>query len=351
MKNKKMTMKNIKLGNKWVGDGNPCYIVAEIGTAYRNFEEAKNLIDSAVYIGVDAIKLQTFEAETITTKNNFLDLEETGFISQYELFKKLEIPKDEQLKIVKYANEKNLTIFSAPSHMHDLEFMKKMNLPFYKIGSDLVCHIPLLTEVGNLAKPVIISTGMCDLKDVDEAVYNIKKTGNNQIIIMHCVSDYPSKPEDVNLSVMQKLKEKFHLPVGYSDHSIDILACLAASAMGANIIEKHLRHTKNTPSPDDIHSLSVEEFKKLVDDIRYFEKTVGNGIKEPTKTELKNRSSSRVSIIATVDIPKGSQISSKIVDIRRPGTGIQPKFFSEIIGKTTLKEIKKDQPLNFDDLQ
>ena len=131
-------MKNIKLGNKWIGDGYPCYIVSEIGTSYRNFEEAKKLIDSAVEIGVDAIKLQTFEAETITTKNNFLDLEETGFISQYELFKKLEIPKEEQLKIVQYANEKNIEIFSAPSHMNDLQIMKQMNLPFYKIGSDLL---------------------------------------------------------------------------------------------------------------------------------------------------------------------------------------------------------------------
>jgi len=346
-----MTMKNIKLGDKWIGDDYPCYIVAEIGTAYRNFKEAKKLIDAAIEIGVDAIKLQTFEAETITTKNNFLDLEETGFVSQYELFKKLEIPKEEQLQIVKYANEKNMPIFSAPSHMKDLEIMKQMNLPFYKIGSDLVCHTPLLIEVGNLGKPIIISTGMCDMNDVKEAVSTIQKTGNKQIIIMHCVSDYPSKPEDANLSVMQSLKEKFQIPVGYSDHSIDILTCLAAVAMGANIIEKHFRHIDNTPSPDDIHSLSVEEFKKLVNDIRYFEKTVGSGIKEPTSAELKNRPTSRVSIIATSNIPKGSQISNDVVDIRRPGTGIPPKFLLEILGRTTLKEIKKDQPLSFGDLQ
>jgi N,N'-diacetyllegionaminate synthase len=342
-------MKNIKLGNKWIGDGNPCYIVAEIGTSYRNFKEAKRLIDSAVKIGVDAIKFQTFEAETITTKNNFLDLKETGFVSQYELFKKLEIPKEEQLKIVQYANEKNIDIFSAPSHMNDLLIMKQMNLPFYKIGSDLACHIPLLTEVGNLKKPVIISTGMCDVKDVEEAVTTIQKTGNDKIIIMHCVSDYPSKPEDANLNVMMKLKEKFQIPVGYSDHSVDILTCLAATAMGANIIEKHLRHTENTSSPDDMHSLTVDEFQNLVNNIRYFEKTMGDGIKKPTSAELKNRPVSRVSIIALCDIPKGSIITSNVIDVRRPGTGIPPKFFQEIIGKTVIKEIKKDQPLNFDD--
>lgn len=344
-------MKNIKLGNKWVGDGYPCYIVAEIGTSYRNFEEAKKLIDSGIEIGVDAIKLQTFEAETITTKNNFLDLEETGFVSQYELFKKLEIPKEEQLKIVKYATEKNMPIFSAPSHMNDLEIMKEMDLPFYKVGSDLACHIPLLTEIGNLKKPVIISTGMCDMSDVEEAVSAIRKTGNDQIIIMHCVSDYPSKPEDANLSVMKNLKEKFQIPVGYSDHSIGILTCLAASTMGANIIEKHLRHPENTHSPDDMHSLSVDEFKTLVHDIRFFEKTVGNGIKKPTSAELKNIPSSRVSIIANRDIPKNSTISSEIVDIRRPGTGISPKFLPEIIGKITQREIKKDHPLKFEDLK
>lgn len=351
MKNKKMTMKNVKLGNKWVGDDYPCYIVAEIGTAYKNFQEGKKLIDAGLEIGVDAIKIQTFEAETITTKNNFLDLEETGFVLQYELFKKLEISKEEQLKVVKYANEKNMPIFSAPSHINDLEIMKQMNLSFYKTGSDLACHIPLLTELGNLGKPIIISTGMCDMDDVKEAVSTIQETGNEQIIIMHCVSDYPLKPEDVNLSVMQRLKEKFQIPVGFSDHSIGILTCLAAAAFGANIVEKHLRHTENTPSPDDIHSLSVEEFKKLVNDIRYFEKTKGSGIKEPTLSELKNRLTSRVSIIATNDIPKGSKINNNVVDVRRPGTGIPPKFLSEIIGKTTLKEIKKDQPLSFNDLQ
>lgn len=342
-------MKNIKLGNKWIGDEYPCYIVAEIGTAYRNFEEAKKLIDSAVEIGVDAIKLQTFEAETITTKNNFLDLEETGFVSQYELFKNLEIPKDEQLKIVQYANEKNIEIFSAPSHMNDLKILKQMNLQFYKIGSDLACHIPLLTEIGSLGKPVIISTGMCDMNDVEEAISTIQKTGNDEIIIMHCVSDYPSKPEDANLSVMLNLKEKFKIPVGYSDHSVDILTCLAATAMGANIIEKHLRHTENTPSPDDMHSLTVDEFKKLVNDVRYFEKTIGDGIKKPTSSELKNRPVSRVSIIATSDIPKDAQITLDVVDVRRPGTGIPPKYLGDIIGKTVIREIKKDQPLNFDD--
>ncbi len=346
-----MVMKNIRLGNKWVGDGYPCYIVAEIGTSYRNFEEAKRLIDAAIEIGVDAIKLQTFEAETITTKNNFLDLEETGFVSQYELFKKLEIPKEEQLKIIVYANDKNIQIFSAPSHMKDLEIMKQMNLPFYKIGSDLACHIPLLTEVGNLGKPIILSTGMCDMNDVEEAVSAIQKTGNNEIIIMHCVSDYPSKPEDANLSVMQRLKGKFQVPVGFSDHSVDILTCLAATSMGANIIEKHLKHPKNTPSPDDMHSLSVDEFKKLVYDIRYFEKTIGDGVKEPTSAELKNRSTSRVSIITTSNILKGTKITNELIDIRRPGTGIPPKFLYEVIGKTTNKEIKKDQPLSFDDFQ
>ena len=139
-------VRNIKIGNNWVGDTFPCYIIAEIGTGYRNYDEAKNLIDSAIESGINAIKFQTFEADTITTKKNFIDMEETGKISQYDLFKQLEIPKETQKKIVRYANDNNITIFSAPSHLNDIKFLKELDLPVYKIGSDLACHIPLLKE-------------------------------------------------------------------------------------------------------------------------------------------------------------------------------------------------------------
>ena len=342
-------MKNIFIDNKKIGDNQQCYIVAEIGTGYRSFDEAKNLIDAAIEIGIDAIKFQTFEANTITTKKNYIEMDETGKISQYDLFKKLEIPKETQKKIVQYAIDKGITIFSAPSHLNDLEFLKELNLPVYKIGSDLACHIPLLQEVAKLQKPIILSTGMCTLDEIHESVDAIKSMGNDQIVLLHCVSNYPAKIEDSNLNTISTMKKEFNLPVGYSDHSVGTLIPVIAATMGANMIEKHFRDPDNTPSPDDIHSLTKNEFSELIQSIRQMEKSTGTGIKQPTESELKNMSTNRVSVIAISDIQKGTIITKEHLDIRRPSTGIAPKYFDYIIGKKAARNILQDQPIKFED--
>jgi N,N'-diacetyllegionaminate synthase len=344
-------MEKIQINKKFIGNDDPCFIIAEIGTGYRNFEEAKLLIDSAKEIGVDAIKIQTFKAETITSKKNFLDLEETGHVSQYQLFKKLEISEEIQLKIVGYAKEIGIIIFSAPSHMDDLISMKKMNLPINKIGSDLACHLPLLQEIGKQNKPIILSTGMCTLDEIKKSVEIIKSTGNNQIILLHCISDYPAKLENSNLECINMFKKEFDIPVGFSDHSVGISISLAAATMGANVIEKHFRDEQNTPSPDDVHALTKKEFSELIKSIRNMEKMKGTGIKIPTKSEMKNRLTSRVSIVALMDIKKGTKITNKMIDIRRPGTGLAPEKFSQIIGKLVLKNIQKHQPLKSEDVE
>ena len=344
-------MKKFQISNSWIGEGCPCYIVAEIGTGYQTFDEAKNLIDAAIEIGIDAIKFQTFEADTITTKNNFIDMEETGKISQYDLFKKLEIPKKIQKQIVSYANEKGITVFSAPSHLNDISFLKELDLPVYKIGSDLACHIPLLKEIAKLQKPLILSTGMCTVDEIRNSVDAIKSVGNDQIILLHCVSDYPAKIEDSNLNAILKMKEEFNLPVGFSDHSIGTLIPLTAVTLGANMIEKHFRDSANTPSPDDVHSLTKKEFAELIVSIRNVEKSRGSGVKQPVEAETKNMTTNRVSIIASQNIPKNSVISIEQLDIRRPGTGIPPKFFDSIIGKKTKRDICKDEPIHFEDIE
>lgn len=343
-------MNKIQIKNFTIGDDSPCFIIAEIGTGYRNLEEAKTLIDSAVEIGINAIKFQTFEAETITSKNNIIDMEETGKISQYDLFKKLEISKEVQKSIVDYATSKGILIFSAPSHMKDLEFLKELNLPVYKIGSDLACHIPLLKEVARLNKPIILSTGMCTLDEIRESIHAIKSEGNDKIILLHCVSDYPAKIEDSNLKAIETMKKEFDLPVGFSDHSLGTLIPLSASIIGANVIEKHFRDPKNTPSPDDVHSLTKNDFSFLIQSIRNFEKAKGTGKKSPVGGELKNMDTNRVSLIAMSDIPENSIISSDKIDVRRPGTGIPPKFLDSVIGRKTKSMIPKDKPITFDDL-
>lgn len=344
-------MKKIKLLDKYVGDGSPCYIVSEIGGLFRNFEEAKRLIDAAIEIKVDAIKFQTLEAETVTTKNNFFDMEATGHISQYELLKEFEIPKDLQLKIVKYANKKKMPIFSAPSHLKDLETIKEMDLPFIKIGSDLACHIPLLKEVAKMKKPIILSTGMCDMEDVREAVRSILEEGNENIILLHCVSNYPAKPEEVNLKAILTMKKEFNLPVGLSDHCIGTTTSLAAAVLGANMIERHLKDEKNTSSPDDIHALNKNEFQLLVESIRISEAAMGTGKKTPTDSEKKNMKTNRVSIVSLQDIMVGNIITKEMIDVRRPGTGIHPKFYEKVIGMKAKINIPKETPITFDMLE
>lgn len=341
-------MKQVRLGKKFVGDGFPCFTIAEIGGLFKNFEEAKRLIDSTIDIGIDAVKFQTLEAETITTKNNFFDMEATGKISQYEIFKQFEISKDLQLKVVKYANDCGITIFSAPSHMKDLEIMMKMELPIYKIGSDLACHIPLLRKISSLGKPMILSTGMCTLNEVKESVNAILSEGNEQLALMHCVSNYPAKVEESNLNAIQTLKKEFGLPVGLSDHTIGTTIALGGVIMGANLIEKHFRDPNNSSSSDDVHALVKDEFAQLLRSIRDIEKAKGNGTKSPTDSERKNLLTNRVSIIALVDIKSGQTISKEMIDIRRPGTGIQPIHFESVIGRKAKIDIPKEKPLTFD---
>ena len=344
-------MKEIRFGNKIVGDGNPCYTIAEIGSLFKNFEQAKLLIDSAIDIGVDAVKFQTFEAETLTTKSNKFDMKVTGQKSQYEFLKELEISKELQFKIVKYAKEKNVTIFSAPSHINDLDILEELDLSVYKIGSDLACHIPLLRKISTFGKPIILSTGMCTMDEVRKSVKAIQDSGNDKIVLMHCVSDYPAKIEEANLNTINEMKKEFNLPVGYSDHIPGTLASLTAAALGANLIERHFRDPKNGSFPDDVHALTKIEFSNLINSLRMIERSKGLGIKEPSKSEQTNLQTNRVSIIVMEDISAGSVINEKMVDIRRPGSGIQPIYFEKILGKKALIDIPRETPLQWNMLE
>ena len=344
-------MREVKLLSENIGDGFPCYFIAEIGNLFKNFDEAKRLIDAAKEIGINAVKFQTWDIETFTTKNNFFEFEATGHVSQYELHKELEISSDLQHQVVDYAKKNNVTIFSAPSHMKDIELMEELDVPIYKIGSDLACHIPLLKEVAKLGKPIILSTGMCTLEEVRNSVDAILSTGNDQLAILHCVADYPTKPEETNLSAISTLKKEFDFPVGLSDHNIDPVIAIGAAAMGANLIEKHFRDSRNSSSPDDIVALDKDGFGKMIESVRLLEMARGNGQKTPTKSEKVNLLTNRVSIVSMAEIKAGQTITEDLIDIRRPGTGIQPIHFEDVIGKKAKIDISKEEPLTFDMLE
>ena len=341
-------MNTITIDGKTIGDGYPCFIVGEIGSLFNNFEEAKRLIDDAVDIGLDAIKFQTYEAETVSTKNNDFDLEVTGNVSQYEFFKNLEPSKKLQHEIVQYAKNKNIVIFSAPSHMKDLDFMEELEFPLYKIGSDLACHLPLLKKVASYNKPVILSTGMCTMTEIQDSVKTILDQGNDKIMLLHCVSDYPANAEESNLNAILEMKKEFGIPVGFSDHCVGIDISLASVTLGANILERHFKNISNSSYPDDIHALTKNQFSSLLNSIKLIEKAKGTGVKTPTLSEQHNLKTNRVSIIVMKNLSKGSIITPDVVDIRRPGTGLQPKFFEEIIGKKTTCQISSETPLTWE---
>lgn len=344
-------MNNISLGNFNVGDNHPCYIIAEIGNMFKNFDEAKKLIDSSLSVGVNAIKFQTWDAETLTTKKNFFDFEATGNVSQYELHKEIQISDELQFDIIKYAKKQNITIFSAPSHMDDLPLMEKFDLPIYKIGSDLACHIPLLKKVAKFGKPIILSTGMCTMEEVKKSINAIYDEGNEKLILLHCISDYPAKIEELNLNAINEMKKEFNLPVGFSDHTKGTLCSLSSAIMGANIVEKHMKHPDNSSSPDDIHALAPNEFSQLVKSIRLIESAKGSGEKIPSESEKVNLLTNRVSIISLLDIKKGQEITPDVIDIRRPGTGLQPMYYDKVIGMKAKINILKETPLEFEMLE
>ncbi|MDO8662399.1 MAG: N-acetylneuraminate synthase family protein [Candidatus Omnitrophota bacterium] len=329
----------------------PAYIIAEIGGNFTAYAEAKKLVDAAKEAGVDCIKLQTYRAETLTTKKAMFDMENTGKISQYEFFKKNELPKELHRLVFDYAQNKGLDWFSTPAHQTDVDMLEALGVKAFKIGADDAVNIPLLKYIGEKDLPVFLSTGMCTLEEVKASVSAILETGNNKIVIFHTVSGYPTYPEYVNLNVIKTLQREFPgFPIGFSDHTLSALASICAVAMGAKVIEKHFTLDKNAAGPDHMLSADPKEMKYLVESIRTVEKMLGSGVKAPDGPEIKNIINNRKSIVATRDIKKGEILSSDNISIKRPGGGIQPKFFEEVIGRKAGRDINEDTLISWEEI-
>jgi N-acetylneuraminate synthase len=341
-------MKKVNLNGTQVGENEPVYFIAEIAGNFYTFEEAKRIINSAIAAGCNCVKFQTFDAETATTKKTMFDMENVGKVQQYKIIKESQCPKDTQKQIMDYCRKENILAFSAPSHIKDIDFMEEIGNPIYKIGSDLACHLPVLRTVARLNKPIILSTGMCTLEEVRRSVDTILNEGNGQIIVMHCVADYPTKYEEVNLNAIKTMQDEFGFPVGYSDHTIGPEISLAAVAMGTHVIERHFKHPDNKSGPDAILSSDEAEMRYIIETTRKIEQARGDGIKRPSKSEYKNRLQNRVGLCSLKDIPKGTIITEKMVDIRRPGYGIQPRYFEQVVGRAARKDIQKEVAITWD---
>jgi len=331
----------VKISKKKIGGLNPVFIIAEGGINHNGkLKIAKKIIEKASICKVDAIKFQTFKAENLASKNSKF----------YKLFKKLELKDNEFMEMSDTAKSLGLIFLSTPFSNNAVELLAKNNVPAFKVASGDLTNIPLIKHIAEKRKPIILSTGMSNIKEIKESVKTIKKI-HNKIIIMHSHSFYPPPHNELNLKSISTLSKKFTYPIGYSDNGNNPLIPVIATSMGAKIIEKHFTINKKLNGPD--HSLSSDplEMTEIVKNIRIVEESLGDGIKKCEKSELNNRIQARRSITIIKKCKKNEKIDFTKIDFKRPGTGIEPKFLNKVIGKRTKKELEIDKTLLWKDLQ
>lgn len=324
------------------------FIIAEAGVNHNgSLEIAKALIDKAVDAGVDAVKFQTFKTENIVCKNavkaeyqkKTTDAEE----NQFEMLKRLELTPQMHEELRQYCGEKNIQFLSTPFDLESIGYLDGLGISVMKVPSGEITNYPYLKKVGLTKKPVILSTGMSDLEEVKNAVKVLQDNGSEDITVMHCNTEYPTPYKDVNLRAMLEIKEKLNLKVGYSDHTLGIEIPIAAVAMGAAVIEKHFTLDRNMEGPDHKASLEPDELKAMVKAIRRVEEALGGGSKIPSESEKKNLTVARKSIVAKRKIAKGDLFTEDNLTVKRPGNGISPMRWNEVIGKIANKEYEVDE--------
>jgi len=346
-------MNALKINKQLVGPGTSTYIIAELSANHnQDFEEAVKLIKNARYVGADAVKIQTYTPDTMTIdcRENYFQIGD-GLIwkgkNLYELYKEAYTPWEWQPELKKIANNLGMDLFSTPFDHTSIDFLEKMDVPAYKIASFELVDIPLIKKIAKCGKPVILSTGMATLGEIEEAVSTIREMGNGQIALLKCTSAYPAPPEEMNLRTIPHMAEYFDVPVGLSDHTLGIAVPIAAVALGACIVEKHLTISRSTPGPDSTFSLEPQEFKAMVDAIRITENALGKVSYEVTKHEKTSRLYRR-SFFVVRDMALGEIFSEDNVRSIRPGHGLPPKYQDQIIGKKAKKAIKRGTPLSWD---
>ena len=323
-------------------------IIAEAGVNHNgSMEFAKRLIDAASEADVDYVKFQTFKAENLLTEyaeKAPYQREATGAEeSQFEMIKKLELSKEMHTALKAYCEKKNVKFVSSPFDVKSLDLLVELGVDFIKVPSGEIINFPFLKAIGKTALPVILSTGMSTLADVEAAMHVLIENGTRDLTLLHCNTEYPTPYDDVNLKAMDTLRESFKVPVGYSDHSLGIEVPIAAVARGAVVIEKHFTLDKTLPGPDHRASLDPSELKAMVQAIRNVESCLGDGIKKPSKSEKRNMRIARKSIVAKCDIELGEVFSDQNLSVKRPGTGISPMQWEQVVGKKAAKAFKKDE--------
>ena len=327
-------------------------IIGEAGVNHNgDLNIARKLIDVAVEAGVDMVKFQTFITEEGITGNaekakyqlSTTDKKET----QFEMLKKLELDREAHEELIRHCNHKGIRFLSTAFDHPSIDLLNELNIPLYKVPSGEITNLPYLRHIGRMGKPVILSTGMATLKEVEDAINVLRESGTpkGEITVLHCNTSYPTPMEDVNLKGMLTIRDELEVKVGYSDHTLGIEIPIASVAMGASVIEKHFTLDRGMEGPDHKASLDPCELKAMVNAIRNIENALGDGVKRPSSSEMKNKSMARKSIVAARDILEGEIFTKEDLVVKRPGTGISPMKWDEIIGTIAQRDFSKDEAI------
>jgi N-acetylneuraminate synthase/N,N'-diacetyllegionaminate synthase len=341
----------IKIGTKEVGKERPCFIIAEAGVNHNgSLKRALQMVDAAKAAGADAIKFQTFRTEEIVTqdapKAKYQRGRSTGK-TQFEMLKKLELHKQDFVKLYGYCKKKRIIFLSTPFDLQSAEFLFKLGMTAFKISSGDLNNLPLLSRIAKYRKPIIISTGMSNISEIKDTLSAIRSAGNSKIVLLHCTSNYPADLRSVNLKAIKSMESTFKLPIGYSDHTLGIEVAMAAAVLGAAIIEKHFTIDLDLPGPDHKASLNPEQLQNMVQSIRNIEEAMGSDKKNVQRSEFEVKKVIRKSIVAANWIRKGTRITSSMLKIKRPGTGLEPKELPKIVGKYARIDIGKDKMIKW----
>jgi len=340
------------IGQRRVGIDQPVYIVAEISANHnQDFQQAVRMIQTAKDAGADAVKLQTYTPDTITIDcdNEYFQIKGTIWEGRrlYDLYGEAYMPWEWQPELKRLADQLDMALFSTPFDETAVDFLEKMDIPAFKIASCELIDLPLVRRVARTGKPVILSTGMATLSEIDDAVRMVRETGNNQIALLKCTSSYPATPEEMNLRTIPHLSQAFGLPVGLSDHTLGIPIAIAAVTLGACIVEKHFTLSRSISGPDSAFSLEPHEFKAMVDSIRMVEKAFGAVSYKPTDHEAMSRVFRR-SLFVIKDMTAGEVITHENVRSIRPGHGLHPRYIETVYGRRAKRAINRGTPLSWD---
>ncbi len=350
-----MSPDGVMIGDRRVGAGAPVFVIAEAGVNHDgDVERARQLVAIAAGAGADAVKFQTFQAERVASagapKAAYQRRTTPRDEGQQAMLRRLELSREAHEVLKRDCDARKIVFLSTPFDEDSVAFLDTLGVPAFKVASGELTNLPLLRRVAATGKPLILSTGMAYLAEVDEAVRALHAAGNEQLVLLHCVSDYPADPGDANLRAMATMAVAFGVPIGYSDHTLGLETALAAVALGARVIEKHFTLDPTLPGPDHRASLDPGELRRLVEGIRIVERALGDGRKAPAPREMEHRHGVRRSLAARVALAAGTVLTEELLEPLRPATGIPPALLPAVIGRVMRRAVGPGELLSWEDL-